>query len=466
MEEQMFALGRLLVLVLALCTVVFESSDAIGAAPTIEWELKQPFRYFKYRSDFEIHRWAYESLKAPGSEPTILDIEHTLNDRQWWIKKLPVTVTERLAGEETLTPLELLTKLRVREIGTEGRLPGYLELAQEAQPWLDIEYDFRRLGWSSLLFPAHRTAEDANNPRLIDAQNVAVCWNRAKQRHSNCPDYLVPKDHIVVIRLTNAPTGSLANLDCMWRADTSSNAKFLGSPSASTIKIPCSDSAELRIPSRAKVNVTLEAPGLATQPINPIDIDVKDVLIVGIGDSFSSGEGNPDVPAKMKWTPYRDTDPLVGDPTTGASSPGFVPLRKADGDYFAAQWIDRACHRSAYGYQLRVAIHLAVKNPRRAITFLGYACSGAEINEGLFNPYMGPEAVQNKRAMEPYEKAQIPLLLSELCSNYNGDGVRKQRISESEEDQLAENHHYGFMRAAALPPTLLIVASPLPWAKV
>jgi hypothetical protein len=166
------------------------------------------------------------------------------------------------------------------------------------------------------------------------------------------------------------------------------------------------------------------------------------MLAVGLGDSFSSGEGNPDVPAKMKWTPFKDQDPLVADSTVAASEPGFIPLRKADGDYFAAQWIDRACHRSAYSYQLRTAIQLAINNPRVAVTFLGYACSGAEINEGLFNPFMGPEIVGPKERMAPFERAQIPLLLAELCIKYSGDSVRPRPISPEEEDRLIRTGQY------------------------
>jgi hypothetical protein len=47
----------------------------------IEWEVKQPFRFFKYRSDFEIHRWALEFLKAqkPNVEPSVLDIAQARN---------------------------------------------------------------------------------------------------------------------------------------------------------------------------------------------------------------------------------------------------------------------------------------------------------------------------------------------------------------------------------------------------
>jgi hypothetical protein len=68
----------------------------------IEWELKQPFRFFKYRSDFEIHRWALEFLKAqkPNVEPSVLDIEHVLSDPDWWSKPLPISITGRFTNPQ------------------------------------------------------------------------------------------------------------------------------------------------------------------------------------------------------------------------------------------------------------------------------------------------------------------------------------------------------------------------------
>ena len=71
----------------------------------IEWEVKQPFRFFKYRSDFEIHRWALEFLKAQNSnvEPSILDMEHVLSDPAWWSKPLPISITKRFHKASTTT---------------------------------------------------------------------------------------------------------------------------------------------------------------------------------------------------------------------------------------------------------------------------------------------------------------------------------------------------------------------------
>jgi len=418
-------------------------------ADEIEWELKQPFRFFKYRSDFEIHRWAYESLKPldTSPEPTVLDIEHVLNDDpDWWTKPLPAKVAERFKKPATTTPLELLTALRADEIRNEHRLPGYLELMKNVNPRFTREYDFRRLGWASLLFPAHQeqTFAATQDPALVDAQNVAVCWNRAEQRYSNCPNYVLPKSHALLLHLSKADAAALGSATCAWRLDAGSGSAFAAPNAGTAAATPCDQTVEVQVPSKMKLAGTLEAPG--RPPIN-FNIDaVNDVLVVGLGDSFSSGEGNPDVPAKMRWG-SQSQDPLIQDSQAPlASDQTWIPLRKADGDYFAAQWIDRACHRSAYSYQLRAALYLAVKDPHRAITFLSYACSGAEINEGLFNPYMGPEFVTGKSRMAPFERAQIPLLLAELCEDgrYNGDAVRSAPLTPAQEDALIKGKSYVF----------------------
>ena len=120
------------------------------------------------------------------------------------------------------------------------------------------------------------------------------------------------------------------------------------------------------------------------------------------------------------------------------------PIRKAAGDYWAAQWIDRSCHRSAYSYQLRSALHLALDDTRRSITFLSYSCSGADVNEGLFQPYQGPEYTESKEELKAFERAQFPLLLKELCVDYRGGRVREELTNGQEVDAInSKNYKFG-----------------------
>jgi hypothetical protein len=348
----------------------------------------------------------------------------------------------------TTTAKDLLTAFRAAEIKNENRPPGYLELERNLGPYAKFgrEYDFTRLGWASLLFPAHQQQilTSAQDPTLVDPKNIAVCWNQAEQQHSNCPNYISPNTHALLLHLKSAENGKAPAGPCTWRLDPESGATFAAPNTGTTATASCDQDVEIDIPAANKATVSVEPAG---QPSVSMKIQVKDLLVVGLGDSFSSGEGNPDVPAKMKWTSAVDQDPLVQNPGDElASEPSYIPVRKADGDYFAAQWIDRACHRSSYSYQMLAALQLSLKNPQQAVTFLGYACSGAEINQGLFNPFMGAENVPHKGHLKPYQRAQLSLLLSELCidGHYDGSAVHSTFLSPQQEDALIKSGHYVF----------------------
>ena len=132
--------------------------------------------------------------------------------------------------------------------------------------------------------------------------------------------------------------------------------------------------------------------------VGSADIAVSDVLVVGLGDSFASGEGNPDI--AVRFSRERSAD--YGESDAKLSLAGY-PARMGDwkqiGDKsFIAQnarWLDQACHRSLYSQQMRAALQLAVEDPHRAVTFVGLACSGAEVTDGLFLRYKGNEWVPN-----------------------------------------------------------------------
>lgn len=84
-----------------------------------------------------------------------------------------------------------------------------------------------------------------------------------------------------------------------------------------------------------------------------VTITPKDRLVIGFGDSFTSGEGNPERLALFS-----------GEPWTG----GNLPDRDPDPVSLAAkdtraQWTDRWCHRSVYSWQIRTALAAALSDP-------------------------------------------------------------------------------------------------------
>ncbi|MBI5284542.1 MAG: hypothetical protein HY874_05555 [Chloroflexi bacterium] len=57
----------------------------------------------------------------------------------------------------------------------------------------------------------------------------------------------------------------------------------------------------------------------------------------------------------------------------------------------SATWQYRRCHRSARAGIAQAALELERQDPRTSVTFVHLACSGAEADAGLLNPYKGAE---------------------------------------------------------------------------
>lgn len=79
-------------------------------------------------------------------------------------------------------------------------------------------------------------------------------------------------------------------------------------------------------------------------------VRANDILMVSIGDSIASGEGNPHLPG------------IFG-----------------SGGYNSETWQDHACHRSALAGPALAARQLEASDDRSAVTFIQLACSGAAI---------------------------------------------------------------------------------------
>jgi len=128
-----------------------------------------------------------------------------------------------------------------------------------------------------------------------------------------------------------------------------------------------------------------------------------------MGDSFASGEGNPDVPVRLSPDRSADYDAsLVGYPARIGDWRTIGDQKFIEEN---ARWQEQACHRSLYSHQLRVALQLAVEDVHRAVTFVGVACSGAESVYGLFLRYKGNEWVPNPPALSQISavaEAQCP----------------------------------------------------------
>jgi lysophospholipase L1-like esterase len=124
-----------------------------------------------------------------------------------------------------------------------------------------------------------------------------------------------------------------------WRVD--------GSPARPVLEPGGSCGAVVRVRGEGEHKVKV----LARNRAEVARVTVDDKLIVALGDSVASGEGNPE-----------------------GRSHG---------------WLDRPCHRSAAAGFEQAARQLGEVDRRRSITFVSLACSGAQIGEGLLESYAG-----------------------------------------------------------------------------
>jgi hypothetical protein len=204
-----------------------------------------------------------------------------------------------------------------------------------------------------------------------------TCWDSRKTAHKYrtdgpCADYIYPRSHKVRVWIANAE--SLGGTPPQW------------SVQPQLTSAPCPESfgkrfcIEFDIPYIAEhpapIQVTAGFPN-STLTTNPA-IKVEDKLVVGLGDSFASGEGNPDVPATFidaDQPHQQDTDILAA--KFAGNHITHYP-RKDKGN--EAVWLDKRCHRSMYSYQFKTALQLALRDPQQAITFVSFSCSGAVTN--------------------------------------------------------------------------------------
>lgn len=232
-----------------------------------------------------------------------------------------------------------------------------------------------------------------------------TCWSQERNRYG-CRqqlDYLRPRQHGIVATLLDVPDAD--QIDCTWLTAPLARGGRGGSVTAR-----CDKEVELTVPYPAGARVSVE---IGRREIASTTAAVTDLLIVGMGDSFASGEGNPDVPVRFSRERRADygygskSEPLNGYPARVGKWSDIGDTAFIDNN---ARWTDQACHRSLYSYQLRAALQIAIESPHRAVTFVGYACSGAEIIDGLFLRYKGNEWVPY-----PPDISQISAIAQAQC---------------------------------------------------
>jgi hypothetical protein len=259
------------------------------------------------------------------------------------------------------------------------------------------EADFLRMVAASrgdgVLAAERRLARDTDGLGWAKDIVAELCLDNSGSLLETCDrdgereNYLSPRDYPVGVTIAGAvPDG----LDCLWTFNDSE-----GPPRQNTAS--CDREVKLRVRSGRTTLATVDIPlGDGTAQRLTADIAVRDVLVAGLGDSIAAGEGNPDRAVKLEGgfcfkrflsgggsQYYRPSRAGYSDDRSCENGPSG-PLAGSDWARHGARWMNPACHRSLYSYQVRTTLAIAIEQPHVAVTMLPLACTGATIGAGMF----------------------------------------------------------------------------------
>jgi len=375
-----------------------------GAAQAADliWEVENPFRFFRVGQSFDLHERAYKAAlgRTNGAIPNdvIWRIERRLNDP---------------ACKDASTPDRCAATAR-------------------------SGWDRSRLGWAARTVGQICYDSDAIPRRYLVVCSRRYSWGAAKE------DYVAPNAHTVNIRLAPERLAGIETGTCTWNwrpRGGNGNVETRKQACKATLTIPRVPYASNRAASGVAVSVTLPNGTTVADP----NVVVEDLFVVALGDSFSSGESNPDKPVTFSPTREMVYDPAMaredvatrslrpkqnfGLAAGGGPNPKVLPRRamedEANGRFYhlgstafldafekaGAQWVSRDCHRSQYGYPFRVGIQLALENRHRAVTLVSLTCTGADVVNGLLMEKDAREATDR----QPKVRAQLDQLSDLIC---------------------------------------------------
>jgi PKD repeat protein len=150
---------------------------------------------------------------------------------------------------------------------------------------------------------------------------------------------------------------------------------------------------------------------------------VKDILIVALGDSYGSGEGNPDLPIQYDSFGFvksgaRWTDSLQD------------PLLWGDNRFHSR------CHRSAWAGPTQAALSLERADPHTSVTFVFFACSGSSITKGVKEGFRGIEPPTDLNDKLPSQIDQVAAIVGSrridaLIVSFGGNDIGFSDIVEA-----------------------------------
>src|SRR3977135_2376109 len=238
-----------------------------GQAAELVWQVENPFRFFKSTRSFATQEAAFNAVRGGTNGPLPADIV-------WRLER-------RLNDPDCKDP------------STPGRC------AETAGP----RYAQSRLGWAAQTLGDTCYESDGRPRRYAPVCERKYSWGAAKE------DYILPDAHTVQIQIAAEQLAGVTG-DCIW----SWQPRKPGGK-AETKKLACKDKLTIaRVPfaldrNNSGVAVTVKLP--AGRELADRDVVVEDLFIIALGDSFASGESNPDRPVQFSASRQMVYDPKL-----------------------------------------------------------------------------------------------------------------------------------------------------------
>lgn len=198
-----------------------------------------------------------------------------------------------------------------------------------------------------------RFGPDADDDGLVDLPNTAAYVHNRVSGCDPCPE---PR---FIVRLEAVP-GSAPVRSYAWTISGDRRGDSLEYHRVDPLL-------EVTLPEgdyRVEVRAATVIPWGAVSVRRYATVTVSDLLVVAIGDSYASGEGNPEV---RRFGPA-------------------APERWGDGGDEAADRGHAEAHRSTVAWPARTALALEQADPHSSVTFVSVAASGDRIDNGILVP--------------------------------------------------------------------------------
>jgi len=256
---------------LATTALLVGSFVSIGAssgwAADLVWQVENPFRFFKSTKSFALHEAAFNSVRGNPSGP------------------LPADIIARLERR--------LNDPDCKDSSTPDRC------AATAGP----RYQQSRLGWAAQTLNDNCYETNGKPRRYSPVCERKYSWGTAKE------DYVLPEAHTVQIQIApEALTGVTGDCNWSWQPRKAGG-------KTETKKLACKDKLTIaRVPfaldrANSGVAVTVKLPD--GRELADREVVVEDLFVVALGDSFASGESNPDKPVQFSGSREMVYDPSL-----------------------------------------------------------------------------------------------------------------------------------------------------------